>query len=219
MATSVIMPLMSAATLSGIIRRPGESPLLWAIRKATGMKIATTAVELISEPSAATDPISITIRRDSPEPALALSQSPRRRAMPVRVNPAPITNKAAIRTIEGSLNPANASFMVMTPVNGIKVSMMRATASMRGRFITNMATDAASMSKMRASWRFMRHSNEVNQSSRGPLVASTPQMAQGYRGFRGMDRCLRRDAVTNPGRGPEHYRAAQLTAPKDRLQY
>ena len=75
-ATSVSMPLISAAKLSGIISRLGASPIFWQIRRTTGMKIATTAVELIIEPSPATAAISRTRRRVSLVPALAFSQSP-----------------------------------------------------------------------------------------------------------------------------------------------
>src|SRR5262245_41556306 len=57
-ATSVIMPLINAATLSGIISRLGLIPVLCAIRNATGMKIAVTAVELIVAPRPQTTIIS-----------------------------------------------------------------------------------------------------------------------------------------------------------------
>ena len=49
------MPLMSAAKLSGIISRPGPTPVLFEMRNTTGMKMAVTAVELIVAPSAADD--------------------------------------------------------------------------------------------------------------------------------------------------------------------
>ena len=53
-ATRVIMPLISAATLSGIISRLGAVPVFWAMRSTIGMKMATTPVELITAPSPAT---------------------------------------------------------------------------------------------------------------------------------------------------------------------
>ncbi len=60
------MPLIRAAKLSGIISRPGDMPRFCEMRSTTGMKMATTAVELISEPSPPTDAISRT-----EQPALA----------------------------------------------------------------------------------------------------------------------------------------------------
>ena len=138
------MPLISAAKLSGIISRPGAMPVFWQMRRTTGRKIATTAVELMTAPSPATAAISNTRRRVSLSPALALIQSPRRRATPVRTSPSPITNRTAISTTLESLKPAIASFMVMTPVSGSATIMISATTSMRGRLSTNIATAAAS---------------------------------------------------------------------------
>ncbi len=57
-ATSVSMPLISAAKLSGIISRPGDMSRFCAMRSTTGMKMATTAVELIREPRPPTAAIS-----------------------------------------------------------------------------------------------------------------------------------------------------------------
>ncbi|MNR20411.1 hypothetical protein D3C85_1372490 [compost metagenome] len=62
-ATRVSMPLIRPAKASGIISR---------------MKMATTPVELITEPSPAAASINRTSRRVSLLPALATSQSPRR---------------------------------------------------------------------------------------------------------------------------------------------
>ena len=93
------MPLISAAKLSGIISRLGAVPVLWEMRSTTGMKMAVTAVELIIEPSPQTTSISRTSSRVSLLPAFAISQSPSRRATPVRTKPSPITNSAAMRTI------------------------------------------------------------------------------------------------------------------------
>jgi hypothetical protein len=49
--TSVSMPLISPAKLSGIISRPGASFCRSATSSTTGMKIATTPVELMIAPS------------------------------------------------------------------------------------------------------------------------------------------------------------------------
>ena len=49
-ATSVSTPLISAAKLSGIINRLGAVRRFCEMRSTTGMKMATTAVELIREP-------------------------------------------------------------------------------------------------------------------------------------------------------------------------
>ena len=103
------------------------------------MKIATTAVELIIAPSPATATISRTSRRVSLLPALAFSQSPSRRATPVRTKPSPITNSAAIRTMLRSLKPASASGMRDDAGERQRTIMISATASMRGRLITNIA--------------------------------------------------------------------------------
>ena len=117
--------------------------------------MATTAVELIKEPRPPTAAISRISRRFSLLPAFASSQSPSRRATPVITRPSPITNSAAIRMIDGSENPASASFMVMMPVKGIATITRSATASMRGRLMTNITIAAASMSRTRARSRFI----------------------------------------------------------------
>ncbi|MCY1552613.1 hypothetical protein D9M68_890200 [compost metagenome] len=72
------MPLISPAKDSGIISRRGDRCRRLAMLSTTGMKIATTPVELITEPSPATQSISSTSRRVSLLPALATSQSPSR---------------------------------------------------------------------------------------------------------------------------------------------
>ncbi len=78
MATRVSMPLIRPAKASGIIRRLAADCVRAAIPSTTGMKIATTPVELITEPSPATASISRTSRRASLLPALRTSQAPRR---------------------------------------------------------------------------------------------------------------------------------------------
>ncbi len=147
MATSVVMPLISAAKLSGIISRVGAVPVRWEMRRATGMKMAVTAVELMVAPSPQTTAISRTVSRTSLWPALVISQSPSRRATPVRTRPSPITNSAAMRTMLESLKPASASPMVSTPVKGSAVSMISATASMRGLLIANITIAATSRAR------------------------------------------------------------------------
>ena len=156
-ATSVSIPLISAAKLRGIISRLGAMPRFCEMRSTTGMKMATTAVELIKEPRPPTAAISRMSKRFSLLPAFASSQSPSRRATPVLTRPSPMTNSAAISMIDGSENPANASFTVMMPVKGIETITRSATASMRGRLMTNITIAAASMSRMRARSRFISY--------------------------------------------------------------
>ena len=73
------------------------------------MKMATTAVELITDPIAATAPMMSTISRCSRVPPLCSSQSPTAWAAPVRTSPSPITNRQAIRIRLGLEKPAIAS--------------------------------------------------------------------------------------------------------------
>ncbi|MCY1183925.1 hypothetical protein D3C76_1372330 [compost metagenome] len=72
------MPLIKPAKASGIISRAGAIFSRPATPRATGMKMATTPVELITEPSPAAASISSTSSRVSLLPARATSQSPRR---------------------------------------------------------------------------------------------------------------------------------------------
>ena len=62
-AISVVIPLMSAATLIGIIRRLGDVLVVCEMRSATGMKMAVTAVELIVAPKPHTTSISRAMSR------------------------------------------------------------------------------------------------------------------------------------------------------------
>ena len=66
--TSVSMPLINPAKLNGIISRPGDNFCRSATSRTTGMKIATTPVELISEPSNETASMSSTSSRASLPP-------------------------------------------------------------------------------------------------------------------------------------------------------
>ena len=169
-ATSVSIPLSSAAKLSGIMSRPGAMRRLLEMRSTTGMKMATTAVELMIEPRPPTAAISRTSSRFSLLPALASSQSPSRRATPVRTRPSPITKSAAMRMIVGSENPASTSFMVTMPVNGMATSTSSATASMRGRPSTNIAIAAASMSRTSARSRLIDTLPRRGRSAVGPAL-------------------------------------------------
>jgi len=63
------MPLIRAAKLNGIISRRGDMPRFCEMRSTTGMKIATTAVELMSEPRPPTAAIRRMSRRFSLVPA------------------------------------------------------------------------------------------------------------------------------------------------------
>ena len=143
-ATSVIIPLISAATDSGIISRPAGIDALRAMRSTIGMKIATTPVEDITEPTPATITISRKISFASLAPARAVSQSPSRCATPVRTSASPITKSAAINTMLGSDSPISASDMVITPVIGSATIIITATTSMRGRLSANITTAAPS---------------------------------------------------------------------------
>ena len=144
MAIKVSIPLMSAATLRGIMSRLGEIAAWRAIRSTAGKKSATTPVELINEPAAATISINDAMSRVSFLPDRRTTKSPIRWAIPVRTSPSPMTKRAPIKTMLGSLKPARASDMVMTPVSGKIVIIMTATASMRGRLTANMTVVAAS---------------------------------------------------------------------------
>ena len=165
------MPLIRAATESGIMSRLGAVPVLWAMRSVTGMKMATTPVELMNAPSVATTPMSKTSRRVSLLPAFAVSQSPSRWATPVRTRPSPITNNAASSTMVESLKPASASLMVITPVKGSTVSMISAAASMRGLPMANIAMAAASRKRTIASSVF------IGRPTRGPRASPPPSGA------------------------------------------
>ncbi|MNN09553.1 hypothetical protein D3C81_1224380 [compost metagenome] len=75
-ATSVIMPLIKPAKLSGIINLPGGIFIRAATLSTTGIKIATTPVELIKAPRPATVTISNISILVSLLPATFTSQSP-----------------------------------------------------------------------------------------------------------------------------------------------
>ena len=153
-ATSVSIPLISAATLSGIISLPAGVPVFCEMRSTMGIKIATTPVELMTAPRPPTTSISSTSSFVSLLPARAISQSPRRCATPVRTRPSPMTNRAAISTMLGSAKPLIASLMLIAPVKGSSAIMIRATASMRGLLAANITTAETSSSSTTISWPF-----------------------------------------------------------------
>ena len=66
------------ALLMVVVCGLGAVPVLWAMRSATGMKMAVTAVELIVAPRPQTTTISRAISRTSLLPARTISQSPSR---------------------------------------------------------------------------------------------------------------------------------------------
>ncbi len=131
------MPLIRPAKHSGIIILLG-----WMFRRVqmlstTGIKIATTPVELITEPSIATASIRNSVSRHSLLPACLTSISPIWLAIPVRTSPSPTTNSAAIMITLGSLKPASTSLVVSTPLSASDTIISIATASMRGLLRTN----------------------------------------------------------------------------------
>ncbi len=73
----------------------------------------------------------------------------------MRTSPSPITNNAAMRITFGSLNPASASWSVMTPLNGSTTSTSNATTSKRGLFATNNPTHTASSDNTKISSAFI----------------------------------------------------------------
>ena len=130
-ATSVIIPLIRPAKLSGIIRRDGEVFIRMETLRTTGIKIATTPVELINAPSPATVSIRKTSIFVSLLPATLTSQLPTLVATPVRTKPSPIINSAAIRITFGSLKPENASLSVSVSLRTKATITSSAIASMR----------------------------------------------------------------------------------------
>ena len=146
-AIRVNIPLSSAANASGIISRPGPMLSRPAMPSATGMKIATTPVELMKAPSPAIVNISSTNNRVSLAPATPVSQTPIRLATPVRTRPSPTTNNPAISITTGSPKPASASDTGRMPPNISAKMTSRATMSGRSRSLANSATVTASTPK------------------------------------------------------------------------
>ncbi|SRN45190.1 Uncharacterised protein [Shigella flexneri] len=138
------MPLISPAKLNGIIRRDGEVCIRMATLNTTGIKIATTLVELINAPSPATVSINKTNILISLLPATLTSHVPITVATPVRTKPSPIINKAAIRTTLGSEKPENTSGTVSVPLNANATITNKATASIRTLPVANKTMATAS---------------------------------------------------------------------------
>ena len=194
--------------LIGIIRRLGGVPVLCAMRSATGMKMATTPVELITAPSTPTASISSTRRRVPLLPARSVSRSPIRCATPVRTSPSPITKRVAIRMTLGSVKPASDSPMLMTPVKGSRVSISRATASIRGRLAANITMAVASRARTTARSEVIRAPGQ--ETSGGPPGAA-PSSGRRPRGGAGWLRTGRAEsrAGTRPPAAASTRRAAR----------
>ena len=111
--------------------------------KTTGIKIATTPVELINAPSPATVIISNTSILTSLLPATFTNQAPITVATPVRTRPSPIINKAAIKITLGSLNPEKASVMLNVPLRTKAIMTSKAIASIRTLPVANKTTAIA----------------------------------------------------------------------------
>src|SRR5678815_70646 len=185
--TSVSIPPINPAKLSGIISRPGASFCRSATSSTTGMKIATTPVELMTAPSTATASISKASSRPSLPAARRSRKSPICTASPVRTSPSPTMKSAAMSTTFGSLNPASASGTVTTPQSGSATMASSATTSRRGLLAMNNATHAPSRPRTRASRGFTpryyakgRRSNRVasrsgdGREARGRLLRGRP---------------------------------------------
>ena len=154
-ATSVVMPLIIPANASGIISFEGGMPRRLQMLRVTGMKIATTPVVLITDPSRATEHISMAIRAASDFPERRSIQSPPAAETPVLASPELIANiRAIIMTLE-SENAANASSGFTIPDIMRITNAHVATASMRGLPATNAATHAQSSASTNASSRFI----------------------------------------------------------------
>ena len=121
----------------------GSSPVRSAMRSTTGMKMATTPVLLMREPSRPTASMMSRVSNQALLPPRSASQSPTPLATPVRARASPTTNMAPMSTMLELLKPAMASPIVMMPVKGSTSSIMRATASARGRLRANMRIAAA----------------------------------------------------------------------------
>ena len=102
----------------GIINWPAAIPDRLAMRSTTGMKMATTPVELITDPRKPTASIRSTRRRQALSPPRVTSQSPMVRATPVRASASPTTNIAPISTTFGLAKPAIRSGLGLGQTHG-----------------------------------------------------------------------------------------------------
>jgi hypothetical protein len=146
------MPLINAATLSGIISRLGAVPVLRQMRRTTGMKIATTAVEFINAPSHHQH------QQQHEEPCSAGS---RRRVQPVAEPPGHACphqtftdyeqrrDKHDVRVAEAGRSLVH----IDDAVNGITAIIISATASMwAGRQRTSRSRRRAEEERQRDPW-------------------------------------------------------------------
>ena len=102
-----------------------------AIRSTMGMKIATTAVELMTEPSTAAPTMIRTSNRLSLLPPFFRIQSPTARATPVRSSISPTTSRAATMMTTELPNPASDCPTVSTPLSISASTTSRETMSKR----------------------------------------------------------------------------------------
>ena len=136
-ATSVIMPLMSAAAARGMSSRRWLRPAFSATARVMGMKMAAVAVLLMNEPTRAEPAMSRTSRRTSLVPPRSMMASPMRWASPVWTMASLITNMEAMITTTGLDRPERASPGSSTPVS-MRVSMTStATRSPRIQLVTS----------------------------------------------------------------------------------
>ena len=138
-AISVIIPLISAATDSGMSMRLLFNPAFLAIVRTTGMSMATIAEELMKAPTPPASNMMSTTRRVSLPPPSFITPSPRRCATPVFTKPSPTIKIAAIRITAGLPKPANASSGVSTWLNINASTTRMATMSTRIRPQANSA--------------------------------------------------------------------------------
>ena len=138
-AISVIIPLISAATDSGMSMRLLFNAAFLAIVRTTGMSMATIAEELMKAPTPPASNMMSTTRRVSLPPPSFITPSPRRCATPVFTKPSPTIKIAAIRITAGLPKPANASSGVSTWLSINASTTRMATMSTRIRPQANSA--------------------------------------------------------------------------------
>lgn len=104
--------------------RDASSLVSAAMRSTMGMKIATTAVELMTDPNTAAPTMMRMRRRVSSVPPFFRIMSPTARATPVRSSISPTTSRAATRITTELPKPASYSPTDSTPLN-IRASTTR----------------------------------------------------------------------------------------------
>ena len=151
-ATSVIMPLMSAAAARGMSSRRWLRPAFSATARVMGMKMAAVAVLLMNEPTRAEPAMSRTSRRTSLVPPRSMMASPMRWASPVWTMASLITNMEAMITTTGLDRPERASPGSSTPVS-MRVSMTStATRSPRIQLVTSSTAAPARVRTATSMW-------------------------------------------------------------------